>query len=338
MTEERGQSAFRQEAKGTLTPFPLISILVCTYNRAAVVGETMASIFAQRYGPVEIVVVDDGSTDATPQLMAGYGERIRYHRQPNQGIAAARTQACRLATGDYIAFQDDDDPMPPDRLTTLYDALCQHPSAILAVGDWVAIDERGAPTGQRWLPSTGADESVSRLVQNGHEAVLWPTLPVAPHTTLFRRADGQRIGWFDPDFRYASEDKDFFARLAQLGPVVYTPKIVSYYRRGQTSLTQHSLRTEYGSMLLFRKHLQLLAPHQRAFARRLQLRIRLALERMALEQQNGSALPDHVSANYPHEWLSLLSATDRVHYLWYTRLRAPLRRLLRGGVRPTTTD
>jgi glycosyltransferase involved in cell wall biosynthesis len=317
---------------------PLISILVCTYNRAHVVAETMASIFAQQYQPVEIVVVDDGSTDTTPQLMARYGERIRYHRQSNQGIAAARTRACLLATGEYIAFQDDDDLMPPDRLNVLFDAMREHPSAVLAVGDWATIDESGVPTGQRWLPASGADESGSKLVRNGHEAVLWPTLPVAPHTTLFRRADGEKIGWFDPELRYASEDKDFFARLARLGPIAYVPQVVSHYRRGQASLTQNSLRTEYGSMILFRKHLAMLTPRQHVFARRLRSRILSALERMAMDQQAGVPLPEHIPYDYPREWLPMLGLTDRLHYLWYTQIRAQLRRLVRRVIGKTATD
>jgi len=95
----------------------------------------MASVFAQEYEPVEIVVVDDGSTDGTPALMAGYGERVRYYWQENKGVSATRTTACQLARGEYIAFQDDDDLMPPDRIVALYDAIRQFPSAVFAVGD-----------------------------------------------------------------------------------------------------------------------------------------------------------------------------------------------------------
>jgi len=86
---------------------------------------------------------------------------------------------------------------------------------------------------------------------------LWPKVPAAPHTTLFRKVDGEKIGWFDQQFSDASEDKDFFARLGQLGPVVYVPKIVSYYRRGHDgSLTSNHVRVAYRQFLLFEKHLK----------------------------------------------------------------------------------
>jgi glycosyltransferase involved in cell wall biosynthesis len=110
----------------------------------------METVFAQRYKPVEIVVLDDGSTDHTQELMKSYGDRVRYFWQENQGIAATRTAACRLAKGEFIAFQDDDDLMPPDRIVHLYEGLCQYPSAVFATGDYALIDPEGNLTGKRW--------------------------------------------------------------------------------------------------------------------------------------------------------------------------------------------
>ena len=83
----------------------LVSIVVCCYNREHYLRQTMESIFDQKYDPVEIVVLDDGSTDGTYDLIKSYGDKVRYFRQENQGIAVARTNACQLASGDLIAFQ-----------------------------------------------------------------------------------------------------------------------------------------------------------------------------------------------------------------------------------------
>jgi len=136
---------------------PLVSIIVCCYNRGHYLQQTMESIFAQRYEPIEIVVVDDGSTDNTPELMASYGDKVRYFWQENQGIAATRTAACRLARGEFIAFQDDDDLMLPDRIVHLYEGLRQYSSAVFATGDYAFIDPEGNLTGKRWLPGSLED-------------------------------------------------------------------------------------------------------------------------------------------------------------------------------------
>lgn len=89
--------------------------------------------------------------------MKSYGDRIRYFWQENQGIAATRTAACRLARGEFIAFQDDDDLMPPDRIVHLYKGLRKYPSAVFATGDYAIIDAEGNLTGKRWLPGSLED-------------------------------------------------------------------------------------------------------------------------------------------------------------------------------------
>lgn len=312
---------------------PLISILVCTHNRSHLIRETLASIFAQAYEPVEIIVVDDGSTDDTPAVMERYGDRITYHRLiANQGIAEARATAGRLAHGDLIAYQDDDDLMPADRLTVLTNALQRFPSAVFAVGDLAVIDEQGRRTGSRWLPQKEGQSSDARLVEDGHSAVLWPTLPVLPHTTLFRRRDGERVGWFDPTFRYAAEDKDFFARLGALGPIAYVPEVVSLVRRGHASLTANSLRTEYWAMHLYEKHLELLAADGKRAAplyRRLQWRIGQSLERIAVHRLAGVDRPDYLPADFPRKWLSLMHPFDRMRYRWRVWIRHRAKQLIR---------
>lgn len=309
---------------------PLVSIVICCHNRAHLLPMTLASALAQNYGPAEIIVFDDGSTDETPRLMEKYKEHISYYRQENQGIAAARTHACDRANGEYIAFLDDDDLMPPGRIEVLYQALQQHTSAVYAAGDWMVIDEGGNLTGRRWLPEhTLSRDDKPILVKKSYEAVLWPRLPIAPHTTLFRKVDGERIGWFDPQFRYASEDKDFFARLARLGPIVYVPKVVSYYRRGHGSMTANTIRTEYGSLFLFHKHMQSLDSSQEILRSRLEWRILTALKRITLYRNQGVELPAGVPDNYLDTWLSELKPGNRLRYHWYASIKLPLRQLIR---------
>jgi glycosyltransferase involved in cell wall biosynthesis len=234
---------------------PLVSIVIPTHNRREFLPLTLDSVFAQSYEPVEIFVIDDGSTDGTREWLESLGDRIRLVTQQPQGVAIARNRAVREVRGQYIAFQDDDDLMSHDRIPTLMTALRVYPEAVLATGDYALIDEKGVATGKRWFPQPASGDLSAKLIQDGHEAILWPRVPAVPHTTLFRTADGERAGWFDPAFRYACYVADFLARLARLGPIVHVPQIVSHYRRGHRAIWSGELKANYSRLQLWLKHI-----------------------------------------------------------------------------------
>ncbi|MGI8739295.1 MAG: glycosyltransferase family 2 protein [Gammaproteobacteria bacterium] len=307
---------------------PLVSIVVCCHNRRHYLEQTMKSVFDQTYRPVEIVVLDDGSTDGTDELMRGYGDRVRYHWQENRGIAATRTAACRLARGELIAFQDDDDLMAPQRITSLHDALIAHPSAVFAVGDYALIDPEGNLTGARWMPGNLDEVDKPRLVEDAHAAVLWPKVPGVPHTTLFRAADGERVGWFDEAFKYACSDADFFARLARLGPIVYVKEIVSYYRRGHSAMWNNQLRADYSRLQLFEKHLELAIDDDDSLRKQLQFRLRQMLIQIARLKHQGVQLTESDLEVYVQRGLEMLEWGDRMRYKWHDSVKLPLKKLV----------
>ena len=310
---------------------PLISIVICCYNRAHLLPQTMASVFNQSYRPVEIVVVDDGSTDETPELMAGYGDGVRYYWQKNQGIATARTTGGRLAKGEFIAYQDDDDLMPSDRLEKLYEAFCRYPGAVLSVGDREVIDAEGNPTGERVQSKLNVDKQNYLILKEGYKAVLRTDVDPVPHTTIFRRSDGERIGWFDNRFFYGCEDTDFFARLGQLGAIVYIPKVVSYYRKGHDSLAKSRILMDYSRFLFFEKHLKSRSLDDEDVRKLLRFRLRNVMENISYYYYNSSGiLPNQVPDNYLDRGLALIGSMDRALYMWATLIKFPIQKFIYG--------
>src|SRR5208337_4579078 len=104
-----------------------VSVVIPTYNRGELLIETIESILAQTAKPGEVIVVDDGSTDDTQERLARYADRVRYVRQPNQGVAAARNHGVREARGKWIAFIDSDDVWHPRKLECQLRVLADHP-------------------------------------------------------------------------------------------------------------------------------------------------------------------------------------------------------------------
>jgi glycosyltransferase involved in cell wall biosynthesis len=306
---------------------PLISVVICAHNRAKFLPETLSSAFAQTYSPIEILVYDDGSTDGTPELMRSYGDQVRYVWRENVGVARARTAACRLARGEYIAFLDDDDIMVPERVAVLYDALQRYPQAVLASGDWATMDVNGNPLGHRWLPENYYNTREPMLFEDGYAAVVWPKIPSSPITSLFKKVDGERIGWFDEHFSHAAEDKDFLARLALTKAVVYVPRLLAYYRKGHNSQTQADMGA--GSFHWFTKHIRMLNHDRSNIRQRLQKRLRLALTLIYEGRKAGLNTPIWLPKDHEKIGLKLIGHINVIRYIIDTRLKLYIKQLIK---------
>jgi glycosyltransferase involved in cell wall biosynthesis len=198
---------------------PLISVVVPVFNGAGMLEGAVESIEAQDYGPIEIVVVDDGSTDATPEAAALLGNRIRYMRQVNGGPSAARNRGLAEARGDLIAFLDVDDRWPEGKLATQAARLASQPE-LQVVGGRIRYVGEGHP-GARPV-QLGKDETISHVHLGA---------------ALFRRSAFDVVGTFDETLRY-SEDLDWFlrAREARL-PIIILEEVTLEYRRHGNSMT-----------------------------------------------------------------------------------------------------
>ncbi|MBI1345870.1 glycosyltransferase [bacterium] len=122
---------------------PRFSVIIPTYNYGRYVSRAIDSAL-DALGPMrEVIVVDDGSTDNTTDVLAGYGERIIAERQPNQGVSAARNRGLDSATGDYVICLDADDRLLPDAFTIFESMIIAHPDAGLVFGGYVSVEEDG---------------------------------------------------------------------------------------------------------------------------------------------------------------------------------------------------
>jgi hypothetical protein len=142
---------------------PSVSVIIPTYNRATLVQDAIDSCLDQTYPAVEVIVVDDGSTDETADVLAGYGARIRVHAQENRGVSAARNAAIAVATGDFVHFLDSDNVLHPDCLARKVAAFAAIPDADLCFSGYLFLGTRGLllspqlgqqPTGGPNCPTT----------------------------------------------------------------------------------------------------------------------------------------------------------------------------------------
>jgi glycosyltransferase involved in cell wall biosynthesis len=122
---------------------PRFSVIIPAYNSAATLARAVDSVLAQSYPAQEIIVVDDGSMDATPEVAARYGAKLRYIRQENAGVSAARNHGARIATGDWLAFLDADDWYYPNRLRLHAEWIDEDAALDFLTGDYEYRDDAG---------------------------------------------------------------------------------------------------------------------------------------------------------------------------------------------------
>jgi alpha-1,6-rhamnosyltransferase len=208
---------------------PLITVVIPTYNRAPLVGEAIASVLAQDFADYELVVVDDGSTDNTGQVVKDVGgDRVRYLYQEQAGGPAARNRGAAAGDSPYLLLLDSDDTLLPGALAALAAEASHQPEVGLIGGGFFYADAAGALLGEArgWLSSERLD--LARWVRD---------CPFIPSATLVRADWYHQVGGFDPALG-ASQDWDLYLRLAQAGcPMAWLRRPVARYRQHGGALT-----------------------------------------------------------------------------------------------------
>lgn len=201
----------------------LVSVIIPCYNAERWVAEAIQSSLTQTHAPIEIVVVDDGSTDRSLEIIKSFGNRIRWETGPNRGGNHARNRGLALTTGKFVQFLDADDYILPEKIARQA-ALMEQSDADLVYGDWRHEFHEGDPK-----PRLGD------IVRPGEQRDLLRALLrrwwVPPVAILFRRAAVERAGGWDESLR-AAQDTGLMVSLGLSGGVArYQPGCASIYRR-----------------------------------------------------------------------------------------------------------
>lgn len=194
---------------------PTVSVILPVYNGENYLRHAVESVLGQTFQDFELLVIDDGSKDSTPEVARGYGERLRYVRQENTGVAGAFNHGIRLARGRYLSWLSHDDRFHPSKLERQVEALGPFEGPAACYTDIEMIDSRGEVVQEHRLPEYGRDEVLRHVLTGG---------PVcsACYSLMFDRRCVEEVGPYSEEWRY-TQDVDMLSRLVRRFPLVRVP-------------------------------------------------------------------------------------------------------------------
>ncbi|MFA5000607.1 MAG: glycosyltransferase family 2 protein [Candidatus Paceibacterota bacterium] len=260
-----------------LEPQIKVSVNIITYNRANFIAQTIESVLAQSFTHWEIIIVDDGSTDQTEEIVKKYltDARIRYFKnERNLGICASRNRALQESRGKYVAILDSDDIWnSPDKLKKQIDFLDDHPNYV-AVGTGVIVIDQNNQERKRYLnPEQDGQIRVQILAKN----------PFAHSSILYRRDIARSVNGYHPNLN-GIEDYDLWLKLGQKGKLHNLPSYdLNYRQHGSNISNTDRLRLMMENLNLVKKYREFYPGFSYALIRRF---VRLELAKL-LSRLNG---------------------------------------------------
>jgi len=227
--------AFKNPSNGFMTP-PKISVVIPAYNSQRFISRAIQSVVDQDYPNIEILCVDDGSTDDTKKVVTENFPSVIYLHQKNSGPAAARNLGIRRSTGDYIAFLDSDDTWLPDKLSSQMKLVFADPGVKIVHAN-IKLDINGVVTDNIYP----TDHQAGKIFDN----LLLQDGSVVCSTLLVKKECIDKVGMFDEELR-SSEDVHFFLRLAYYYDFHYVDRVLAIKHHHDANLT-HLNNVHFGA-------------------------------------------------------------------------------------------
>ena len=248
---------------------PIVSVIIPVFNGEDHVADTLQSVLSQSFQAYEVIIVDDGSTDETANIIAAYARevnsihqrRIRYFYQKNAGSSAARNRGIKEAKGEWLAFLDADDLWLPDTLKKLTDFMCRHADVYLVFGDSGSFDIDGASFASAFKKFGTPHATDQGILKNAFCQLLERNF-ILTGTALLRKEVFEKTYPFDPRFRYG-EDYDLWTRISLFYSIGCINDIVMHRRMHRHNLSRNNevcfyfsrvfsllkTRREYGNLI-----------------------------------------------------------------------------------------
>lgn len=218
---------------------PRVSVIIPCYNREQYLAVAVQSVLDQTWPNIEVLVVDDGSTDGSRDVLASFGDKIRILTHPggvNRGQSASINLGIQSSDGTYIAILDSDDWWAPEKLRKQVEYLESHPDVGLVYGNGYQVNADGSP---RWRIYTSSHEEHSDPAR-----VLADCYFLVPNNALVRRSVFEKTGGFDESLR-AAQDHDMAIRIAEVTNLGYIAEDVFFYRRHDDSISKRGTKTRW---------------------------------------------------------------------------------------------
>jgi len=204
---------------------PLVSVVIPSYNAGEYLGEAIDSVLRQTYSKIELIVLDDGSTDETRKLLSAYPESsFFWESHKNIGQAATMNKGWAMAKGEILSYLSADDVLLPEAVTSSVEALFRHESAIMTYCDYMLMDEKSEDIRRVYTPKFNYKKMVAEIeVQPGPGV-------------FFRKIGFEKIGGWNPGLRQVP-DLEYWLRLGLLGDFFHIPDVLAKFRIHEASQT-----------------------------------------------------------------------------------------------------